>query len=134
MQTLEMKIEGSDTVVRFADIAVPVNILSIPSASGNPATSTTSMFSTSEGDVTAFVQLSTSRGGNQEYRFDFTDRYNSLATSSNDWSYSGSNPPLDQNPVTLSKMQQLILSNADNNWAAIVEDSVSVSAIKHTIC
>ena len=128
MQTLEMKIEGSDTVVRFADIAVPVNILSIPSASGNPATSTTSMFSTSEGDVTAFVQLSTSRGGNQEYRFDFTDRYNSLATSSNDWSYSGSNPPLDQNPVTLSKMQQLILSNADNNWAAIVEDSVSVSA------
>ena len=117
MQTLEMKIAGSDTVVHFADIAEPVNILSIPYASGNPATSTTSMFATSTGEVTAYLQLDTSRSGSATYSFDFTDRYNSVYFSS-----SGAH----SNYVDkIGGMGSALRSLYANNWPLIIQDSVS---------
>ena len=117
MQTLEMKIAGSDTVVHFADIAEPVNILSIPYASGNPATSTTSMFATATGEVTAYLQLDTSRSGSATYSFDFTDRYNSVYFSS-----SGAH----SNYVDkIGGMGSALRSLYANNWPLIIQDSVS---------
>ena len=116
MQTLEMKIAGSDTVVHFADIAEPVNILSIPYASGNPATSTTSMFATGTGEVTAYLQLDTSRRGSATYSFDFTDRYNSIYFSS-----SGAHPNYVDN---IRWMGGALRGLYANNWPLIVQDSV----------
>ena len=128
MQTLEMKIAGSDTVVHFADIAEPVNILSIPYATGNPAVSTVSMFATATGDVTAYVELSTSRGVSAGYTFDYTARYNSLETDWDRWYPGYSNPTAWENANKQIRMQQHIFTNARNNWATIIEDSVSVGA------
>ena len=116
MQTLEMKIAGSDTVVHFADIAEPVNILSIPYASGNPAVSTTSMFATGTGEVTAYLQLDTSRRGSATYSFDFTDRYNSIYFSS-----SGAHPNYVDN---IRWMGGALRGLYANNWPLIVQDSV----------
>ena len=130
MQTLEMKIAGSDTVVHFADIAEPVNILAIPSASGNPAISTVSMFATGTGEVTAYVQLSTSRGGSASYTFDFTDRYNSAKISCEDLDprVPGQNRHCEVKYITRSHISGWLVNYARDNWASIVANSVTGSA------
>ena len=85
MSTLNIQINGVDAVVHLADVAEPVQILPISVARGNPVSSNVAMFITSDGNVTAQVQVSTDRGSNVVVKSDFRARYAQLKTSCNDF-------------------------------------------------
>ena len=121
MSTLEMRIAGTDAVVYLADVAEPVQILAIPSARGNPASSGAAMFATTNGHITAYVQVVTDRGADLYTSFDFTARYNHLQTDCNAFKVHQYDPRECYWGENLQAiMQEELISNAASNWASIV--------------
>ena len=85
MSILNIQINGVDAVVHLADVAEPVTILPIPAVKGNPVSSNAAMFITTDGNVTAQVQITTERGARTGVRADFTARYQEFKTDCNDF-------------------------------------------------
>ena len=85
MSVLNIQINGVDAVVHLADVAEPVTILPIPAVAGNPVSSSAAMFITTDGNVTAQVQVTTDRGDRTSVTSDFTARYTQFKTNCNDF-------------------------------------------------
>ena len=85
MSILNIQINGVDAVVHLADVAEPVTILPIPAVKGNPVSSNAAMFITTDGNVTAQVQITTDRGARTGVRADFTARYQEFKTDCDDF-------------------------------------------------
>ena len=114
MSTLNIQINGVDAVVHLADVAEPVQILPISVARGNPVSSNVAMFITSDGNVTAQVQVSTDRGSNVVVYSDFRARYAQLKTSCNDFATVPGNCTL--RDKANAAIQSSIKGQLDNNW------------------
>ena len=124
MPTLEMRISGTDAVVYLADVADPVQVVGIPSARGNPVVSGASMFATTSGTFTAYIDVTTSHGGDLVRTFDYTDSYWHLKTRDSEWPgyrFWASNE-IDQ---YFSGAQRLLLRFLGERWDNTVESSVN---------
>ena len=119
MSTLEMNIAGTDAVVYLADVTDPVQIVGIPSAHGSIAASGASMFATTNGELTAYIDVSTSSGGNYVKTFDYTDRYHHLKTDPQDWWSSTYHMVLPHGRYSAYAQSQLINFLKDD-WSSIV--------------